>query len=282
MKKLIAWDTSSKKGVITTFQWHEGANERPELVSEWTLDLDAGHSERLLWGIHQVLEGCRWKVEEIDVFGVGLGPGSFTGLRIGVTTARTLAQIMNRPLVGVSSLAALARPAAQWAQSFIDDSTEAALIVASTDACKGELFSLYGWAPSVADCVVRAEGDHPGLWKRGVEELALTPSSLMEQIEKKLEQSKKKMHYIRVGNGRSRYLDYWKKLPAEQELSYPIEYADRILAHSLGTLVWEGYQAGIERNALQWNPQYLRASNAELKKLAGELPNLKLRTKIQE
>jgi tRNA threonylcarbamoyladenosine biosynthesis protein TsaB len=63
-----------------------------------------GHASRLLALVDEVVED--WAA--IDRIAVGIGPGGFTGLRIGIATARALAQARDLPLVGVSSLAALA------------------------------------------------------------------------------------------------------------------------------------------------------------------------------
>ena len=186
MKRLLAWDTSSKVGALVALEWDERAGKSADapyrLVSEWTLNVDAAqHSERLLWAIHQTLESCSWKLEEVDAFGVGVGPGSFTGLRIGITTARTLAQTLGRPIVGVSSLAALARPVALH----FADHAERVILVASSDAAKGELFALIGAARSIVDCAALADGDFPGLWKRGVEEDVLEPEKIMQSMSKR-------------------------------------------------------------------------------------------------
>jgi tRNA threonylcarbamoyladenosine biosynthesis protein TsaB len=70
------------------------------------------HSELLLGAVERcVAEGGGW--ESIGLIVVGLGPGSYTGLRIGVATARALAQAREIPIAGVSSLAALARGIAE-------------------------------------------------------------------------------------------------------------------------------------------------------------------------
>lgn len=66
------------------------------------------HARELLPAIHRVMResGLGWA--GLDLVGVCVGPGSFTGVRVGVTTARSLAQAQGLPLRGVSSLAALA------------------------------------------------------------------------------------------------------------------------------------------------------------------------------
>jgi tRNA threonylcarbamoyladenosine biosynthesis protein TsaB len=88
-----------------------------------------GHARELMPGVAEVMERAGVTYAEVDVIGVGVGPGTFTGLRIGVTTARALAHAHELTLHPVSSLAALAEG--------IDAETRLPLI----DAKRGELFA---------------------------------------------------------------------------------------------------------------------------------------------
>jgi tRNA threonylcarbamoyladenosine biosynthesis protein TsaB len=67
-----------------------------------------GHATRLLAMTHELLRDARVPWSGLDRIAVGLGPGSFTGLRVGIATARGLAQSLSAELVGISSLRALA------------------------------------------------------------------------------------------------------------------------------------------------------------------------------
>ncbi|MBS3886916.1 MAG: tRNA (adenosine(37)-N6)-threonylcarbamoyltransferase complex dimerization subunit type 1 TsaB [Dethiobacter sp.] len=77
-------------------------------LAEYTLQTRKTHSERLLPLIAAMLSDVGLTPKELDGVAVAAGPGSFTGLRIGIVTAKTLGQALNVPLVGVSTLAALA------------------------------------------------------------------------------------------------------------------------------------------------------------------------------
>ena len=110
-----------------------------------------GHAARLLALVDEVVPD--WAA--IERIAVGVGPGGFTGLRIGIATARALAQARDLPLVGVSSLAALAAP-------------HDGRVVAVIDARRGEVFAALFegdtevWPPlaaSPADLVTRLRED---------------------------------------------------------------------------------------------------------------------------
>jgi tRNA threonylcarbamoyl adenosine modification protein YeaZ len=224
--KFLAWDTSSKSGSIVAF-------ESEKVLAELTLNVDSTHSERLLWGIHQVLEAARWTLHDVDVFGVGLGPGSFTGLRIGVTTARTLAHTLQKPLVGVSSLAVLARPTAQVLSQLKQPD---ALVLAATDACKGEWFVLSGTAQALS-----------------------TGRSLMECGSEV---------WGSCGTEAVLEIPEYESLKA-QSSAIPL-FHPQVQGRFLAQLVWEGFEAGLAKGGLEFHPRYLRASNAEVKLRAAQ------------
>ncbi len=103
--RILAADTCTPSGSIAFLD-----GERT--VLEWTLHSAQTHNRRLLKSIHSLLEEVHWSLDDIDIFAVTRGPGSFTGLRIGLTTVKTLAWALSKPFMGVTSLEALAAPLA--------------------------------------------------------------------------------------------------------------------------------------------------------------------------
>ena len=95
----------------------------------------AGHGERLVPHLDALLAGAGLSLAAIDAFAVGAGPGSFTGLRIGLATAKGLAFATGRPLWLASSLAALAWDLAAAAPGFDG------LLVPALDARRAELYA---------------------------------------------------------------------------------------------------------------------------------------------
>ncbi len=125
------------------------------------------HTTRLMALIVDVLEeaGADWG--EVDRLAVGIGPGTFTGLRIGIATAHALARARGIPLVGVCTLHALARGAADCADAGGEEA-----IMAVIDARRGEVFAA-GW--SIADAR-RADG------RPLVTPAALAPDALADEL----------------------------------------------------------------------------------------------------
>jgi tRNA threonylcarbamoyladenosine biosynthesis protein TsaB len=75
---------------------------------------DLSHSHGLLPAVHALFKKAAWKPQDLDAVAVDVGPGRFTGMRIGVATARTLGQVLEKPVVEVSSLEVLAAQSSGW------------------------------------------------------------------------------------------------------------------------------------------------------------------------
>ena len=101
------------------------------LVAETAVLSDRTHSEHLMGMIREALKSAGLTIRAINGMAVSIGPGSFTGLRIGISTVQGLALAGGKPCVGVSSLEAMACACLPWPHG----------IWALMDARKGELYS---------------------------------------------------------------------------------------------------------------------------------------------
>ena len=100
-QKILAFDTSTPRGSVAVL---EGRDVRAEL----RVDSPRTHSAHLLKSIDFLLERLEWKLGDLNLVAVGIGPGSFTGIRIGVSTALGISQSLSIPFAGISGLDALA------------------------------------------------------------------------------------------------------------------------------------------------------------------------------
>ncbi len=87
--------------------------------SEWEIhekqgDRKFSHLQRVIPMVDELLSECELSIGDVTHIAVSLGPGSFTGIRIGIATAKAMAQALNLPVVGVPSLKALARNAGEF------------------------------------------------------------------------------------------------------------------------------------------------------------------------
>ncbi|MCR4404220.1 MAG: tRNA (adenosine(37)-N6)-threonylcarbamoyltransferase complex dimerization subunit type 1 TsaB [Candidatus Acetothermia bacterium] len=95
-------DTATEIGSV-------GLADGPAAIGELTFPARMGQAERLLQAVDRLLELSRLQVEALELIAVSSGPGSFTGLRIGIATAKGLAQGLGIPLVGVPTPESYAR-----------------------------------------------------------------------------------------------------------------------------------------------------------------------------
>ncbi|MET0384642.1 MAG: tRNA (adenosine(37)-N6)-threonylcarbamoyltransferase complex dimerization subunit type 1 TsaB [Polyangiales bacterium] len=124
--RLLAFDTSCE---VTSVAVCAGG----QVLARDEAKTEARHAEVLLPKLRGCLSMAGLSLADIDAIGVGVGPGSFTGVRVGVATAKGLGLALQKPVLPVVSLEALALDAREH--------TSRAWIVACLDAFKGELFA---------------------------------------------------------------------------------------------------------------------------------------------
>ena len=144
--KLLAVDTSTRACSVAVV-------DQDRLACEITTGPAGTHSSQLLSLIRTALALAEMELHGLDGLAVCVGPGSFTGLRIGVSTVKGLAFATAKPVAGVSSLEALAQPCLPWPH----------LICAMLDARKGEVYAAVfrwehdGFVPVVSVRSIRPE-----------------------------------------------------------------------------------------------------------------------------
>jgi tRNA threonylcarbamoyladenosine biosynthesis protein TsaB len=173
--------------------------------------------------------GVDWS--RIEVIAVSLGPGSFTGLRIGMATAKGLAFAAGKPLVGVPTLDGLASKCAP-----------AADICAVLDARKKEVYARF----------YRTDG--AGLTVATGVPAVLSPEKLAECLPDSV---------VLVGDGVRAYGHLWRQLSGKKVQFAPAQMHEPA-ASSLGLLGRELFEQGEILNVAEAVPLYVRASDAEL------------------
>jgi tRNA threonylcarbamoyladenosine biosynthesis protein TsaB len=197
-----------------------------------------GHSAALPQALVDLLRAEGLAIPEVQGYAVGLGPGSFTGLRIGLATWKGLAYANKRPIAGGSSLAAMALAAAA-------DAGEGALLVPLLDARKGEVYAGF----------YRAR--HGGIVEVA-DDAALAPQALATRVSALAAQGARPVAF---GEGYDAYAGALAAVPRlRTEVATPP-------AHAVAAIVAERLAAGAyDAQALfALEPHYVRASEAELK-----------------
>jgi tRNA threonylcarbamoyladenosine biosynthesis protein TsaB len=128
---LLAIDTAGPDCAVALARSGPGGGEIVVRTSE---RIGRGHAELLMPMIEALLEGAGVGFPDLDRIAVTTGPGSFTGVRVGIAAARGLALALDIPAVGVNSLEALALP--------ISQRKSAGTMMAALDAKRGEIYAL--------------------------------------------------------------------------------------------------------------------------------------------
>lgn len=123
--RILAFDTTTMSGSVALL-------DGTRLIGEVSSEAGLSHSERLLASVDFLLKKNGLKIEDMDGFALAAGPGSFTGIRIGLSTVKAFAFASGKPVASVSGLEALA-----WK---LRDGP-ARLAAPAVDAKKGEIYA---------------------------------------------------------------------------------------------------------------------------------------------
>jgi tRNA threonylcarbamoyladenosine biosynthesis protein TsaB len=236
--KILAVDTATTSCSVAIIETASPEADAPiSQLAETTLVSKTTHSKHLMKLIDAVIKNSGIQSPEIDGFAVAKGPGSFTGLRIGISTVKGLALASRKPVVGVSNLDALAYPLV----------FSPYLICVLIDARKGEVYR----------CCYRS--DETGHLKKETREHSLSPEDAIADIHEPC---------LFVGNGACLYQKMIKE--KKKELAYFVPHSQNILhASIIACLSLERFRQGDTDDVALLTPRYIRKSDAEL-------PSLKL------
>ncbi len=98
---ILGIETSTKTGSVAVIS-------EDAVIAQYSLNIEVTHSERLMSTVDRVLKDTGIAIKEIDGYAVAIGPGSFTGLRIGLAAVKGLALVSGKPIAAVPTLQALA------------------------------------------------------------------------------------------------------------------------------------------------------------------------------
>ena len=222
--KLLAVDTSTRACSVAVV-------DQDRLACEITTGPTGTHSTHLMRLIRTALELAETELHGLDGLAVCVGPGSFTGLRIGVSTVKGLAFATAKPVAGVSSLEALAQPCLPWPH----------LICAMLDARKGEVYAARYRARD-------GRLEHEG------REVVLSIEDALDGIDEAC---------LFVGDGARRYRE-----PIGSKLGplalFPAPSQDIIRASTVAALAQRQFAWQENEDLDRLVPRYIRQSDAEL------------------
>jgi tRNA threonylcarbamoyladenosine biosynthesis protein TsaB len=221
----LAFDTSSKTIAVALLR-------DDIIIYDAIINVDLNHSEVLLSAIDYACVQTRIKISKIDLFACTIGPGSFTGLRIGVSTLKGLMLATGAPAVGISSLAALALNVGKGSK----------IICSAMDAGRGQVYTAF------------YRYNENGLLDQIGTDKAVDPREIIHNPEQEI---------IFVGDGAIKYagiISYTKKINIASTAQQYIR------ASSVGILGREKYNRNELLNAETFVPVYLRSADARVKK----------------
>ncbi len=227
--KILAVDTSTSSGSVAVV-------DDLRVLTEWNLESSRTHNRRLLQTIDELLGHLAWTLDDLDGLAVTSGPGSFTGIRIGISTMKTLAWALDKPYAAIPTLDALAAPMG----------LSSLPVCPVLDARKKEVYAAF------------YQPDGQGKCSRISPYQVLTPAGLCGQIQTPT---------VFCGDGWLLYREFLLKELGDLAIELPGPY-HLVHAGFVAELARQRFTQGQSDNPMTSVPIYVRASDAELFSLA--------------
>lgn len=222
---ILSLDTSTEKGSIAIL-------ENRDVVSALFLSQGKSYSQSLIPSIEFLLQQNSLSLKDMDGFAVSIGPGSFTGIRIGISCIKAFSLALNKKIAPISSLFALAYKLREFRNSFI---------CPVIDAKKGEIFSSLYFLGEDFETII--------------EEGCYNPPDFFSRL------PKEEIYF--VGDG----CNIWKEEIEKWVRGKPIFLdLDSFLAVEIGKIGYKVFLEGKGKEPYEISPLYYRPSEAELKK----------------
>ncbi|KRL63094.1 tRNA (adenosine(37)-N6)-threonylcarbamoyltransferase complex dimerization subunit type 1 TsaB [Lactobacillus psittaci] len=205
-------------------------SEDEQILAELEEQDQRNHSEHLDPMIDQILKQTKIPLQEIDRFAVAIGPGSYTGLRIGITTMKMFASILNKEVVPISTLAALSQ----------NNEDKTALTLAALDARNDNYFA----GAYLAKENLIADGHYHF-------------DKLFAKLKEVVHQKQIKKLVV-LGSSLAKHQSEIEQLPCEVE--FGTDTANQIHAHQIALLALDAITVAPD----QLVPTYLRRTQAEM------------------
>lgn len=224
--KILALDSSGLVASVAVV-------EEDNLLAEYTVNYKKTHSQTLLPMLDEISRMIELDLESIDAIAVAAGPGSFTGLRIGSATAKGLGLALNKPLIGVPTVEALAY----------------------------NLYDVPGLICPIMDA--RRRQVYTGLYSFEQHQMKTVKEQTAMGIEELTEELNQKNQPVTfLGDGVAVYRDTIK-----EKLTVPFDFApvhlNKQRAGAVAALGARYYAEGKTETAREHQPEYLRVSQAE-------------------
>ena len=224
--KILGIETSSKVCAVAL-------SENDKLIKEKILEDENTHSVKLMPLVDELLKETKTELKDIDLFSCDKGPGSFTGIRIGIATVKAFLDATNKNAVGVSSLEILAY-----------NSTNDGIICSIIDARNNNVYC--------------------GFFERKDNIIKQIGELKFDTIKNVLEESKKMKSKITfIGDASKSYKEQIVETMGKQAI-FETEAANKLNARNINLISYIKRDKAVDTNKLL--PDYLRKSNAERQK----------------